>query len=99
MDGMLSQEEIEALLKDGDGQKNDTAEIGLTDVEKDAVGEISNICMGSAATTLSTLVNEKVVITTPVVSLVTLNELSSNFGRPCVFVQIAYIEGVDGSNV
>lgn len=99
MDGMLSQEEIEALLKDGDGQKNDTAEIGLTDVEKDAVGEISNICMGSAATTLSTLVNEKVVITTPVVSLVTLNELSSNFGRPCVFVQIAYIEGLDGSNV
>jgi flagellar motor switch protein FliN/FliY len=96
---MLSQEEIEALLKDGDGQKNDTAEIGLTDVEKDAVGEISNICMGSAATTLSTLVNEKVVITTPVVSLVTLNELSSNFGRPCVFVQIAYIEGLDGSNV
>lgn len=99
MDGMLSQEEIEALLKDGDGQKNDTAQIGLTDVEKDAVGEISNICMGSAATTLSTLVNEKVVITTPVVSLVTLNELSSNFGRPCVFVQIAYIEGLDGSNV
>ncbi len=99
MDGMLSQEEIEALLKDGDGQNNDTGTVGLSDVEKDAVGEISNICMGSAATTLSTLVNEKVVITTPVVSLVTLNELSSKFGRPCVFVQIAYIEGLDGSNV
>ena len=96
---MLSQEEIEALLKDGDGQNNDTGTVGLSDVEKDAVGEISNICMGSAATTLSTLVNEKVVITTPVVSLVTLNELSSKFGRPCVFVQIAYIEGLDGSNV
>ncbi len=99
MDGMLSQEEIEALLKDGDGQNNNTSAVGLSDVEKDAVGEISNICMGSAATTLSTLVNEKVVITTPVVSLVTLNELSSKFGRPCVFVQIAYIEGLDGSNV
>lgn len=99
MDGMLSQEEIEALLKDSDGQNNDTGTVGLSDVEKDAVGEISNICMGSAATTLSTLVNEKVVITTPVVSLVTLNELSSKFGRPCVFVQIAYIEGLDGSNV
>lgn len=99
MDGMLSQEEIEALLKDGDGQNNDTGTVGLSDVEKDAVGEISNICMGSAATTLSTLVNEKVVITTPAVSLVTLNELSSKFGRPCVFVQIAYIEGLDGSNV
>lgn len=53
----------------------------------------------SAATTLSTLVSNKVSITTPVVSMITLDELSSMFGRPCVFVQIAYIEGLDGSNV
>lgn len=97
MDGMLSQEEIEALLNGGGEAAQGGA--SLTDVEKDAVGEISNICMGTAATTLSTLVNNKVVITTPVVSTVTLNELSSRFGRPCVFIQIAYIEGLDGSNV
>lgn len=102
MDGMLSQEEIEALLNGGgegalgtpDGESEP-----LQDVEKDAVGEISNICMGNAATTLSTLVNSKVNITTPTVSMVTMNELSSRFGRPCVFIQIAYIEGLDGSNV
>lgn len=100
MDGMLSQEEIEALLNGGsEEQAGSPASGALEDVEKDAVGEIANICMGTAATTLSTLVNEKVMITTPTVSMVTLNELSSKFGRPCVFVQIAYIEGLDGSNV
>lgn len=100
MDGMLSQEEIEALLNGGgeEAAQNAGSE-ALSDVEKDAVGEIANICMGTAATTLSTLVNAKVMITTPSVSMVTLNELSSKFGRPCVFVQIAYIEGLDGSNV
>ena len=102
MDGMLSQEEIEALLNGGgeDTQGTPNAETEpLQDVEKDAVGEISNICMGNAATTLSTLVSSKVNITTPVVSMVTMNELSSRFGRPCVFIQISYIEGLDGSNV
>ena len=92
MDGMLSQEEIEALLNGGgeDAQGTPNGEVEpLQDVEKDAVGEISNICMGNAATTLSTLVNSKVNITTPVVSMVTMNELSSRFGRPCVFIQIA----------
>lgn len=98
MDGMLSQEEIEALLNGGGDEQPQSAD-GLSDDEKDAVGEIANICMGSAATTLSTLVNSKVMITTPSVSIMTLNELSSKFGRPCVFVQIAYIEGLDGSNV
>lgn len=100
MDGMLSQEEIEALLNGaGDEQPQSAGADELSDVEKDAVGEIANICMGSAATTLSTLVNSKVLITTPTVSVVTLNDISSKFGRPCVFVQIAYIEGLDGSNV
>ena len=100
MDGMLSQEEIEALLNGGSEEQAGSPASGvLEDVEKDAVGEIANICMGTAATTLSTLVNEKVMITTPTVSMVTLNELSSKFARPCVFVQIAYIEGLDGSNV
>jgi flagellar motor switch protein FliN/FliY len=53
MDGMLSQEEINALLNGlgtDDGDVNDTEH--LTDAEKDAIGEISNISMGTAATTL-----------------------------------------------
>ncbi|WP_310604351.1 flagellar motor switch phosphatase FliY [Anaerosporobacter sp.] len=104
MDGMLSQEEINALLGsiDDDSSANETASgssDSLTADEKDAVGEISNISMGTAATTLSTLVNNKVVITTPVVSYSTWDNLSQEFGKPCVFIQISYKEGLDGNNI
>lgn len=105
MDGMLSQEEINALLGSidtTDSSANETASSSsdsLTADEKDAVGEISNISMGTAATTLSTLVNNKVVITTPVVSYSTWDNLSQEFGKPCVFIQISYKEGLDGNNI
>jgi flagellar motor switch protein FliN/FliY len=104
MDGMLSQEEINALLS-GMGSDIDSAntasnELGnLSDEEKDAIGEVSNISMGTAATTLSSLVNQKVVITTPVVSYATWNDLADNYDRPCVFIQIYYKEGLDGNNI
>ena len=51
MDGVLSQEEINALLNDP-GSSSASSESELTDVEKDEIGEIANICMGTAATTL-----------------------------------------------
>ena len=55
--------------------------------------------MGTAATTLSTLLNNKVTITTPRVSYVTMNELSAQYDRPCVFIHISYISGIDGNNI
>lgn len=55
--------------------------------------------MGTAATTLSTLLNNKVTITTPRVSYVTMDELSEQYDRPCVFIHISYIEGIDGNNI
>ncbi len=103
MDGMLSQEEINALLGGIDGDSGDSAAVDsplqLSDVEKDAVGEVSNICMGTAATTLSTLLNNRVVITTPSVSITNIDDLSTRYDRPCIFVQISYIEGLDGNNL
>ena len=107
MDGMLSQEEINALLGEmqSDGLEEDSSGgVGsgvelLTDAEKDAVGEIANISMGTAATTLSMLVNDVVSITTPQVSYSTIEEVASSYDRPCVFIHISYIEGLDGSNV
>lgn len=96
MDGMLSQEEIDALT--GGGETPADGEL-LSEAERDAVGEIANINMGTAATTLSTLLNNKVTITTPRVSYVTINELSEQYDRPCVFIHILYIEGIDGNNI
>ena len=100
MDGMLSQEEIDALTGGG-GAATKTAYAGetLSDAERDAVGEIAIINMGTAATTLSTLLNTKVTITTPKVSYVTLDDLSLQYDRPCVFIHISYIDGIDGNNI
>lgn len=99
MDGMLSQEEIDALTGGNDTSSAPTGGETLTDSERDAVGEIANINMGTAATTLSTLLNTKVTITTPRVSYVTLDDLSAQYDRPCVFIHISYIDGIDGNNI
>jgi flagellar motor switch protein FliN/FliY len=96
MDGVLSQEEINALM---DNPADDAETEGLSDSEKDAIGEIGNISMCTAATTLFSLVNRRVEISTPVVSLTTWDEVASQYERPCVFIRIAYTVGLDGSNI
>lgn len=117
MDGMLSQDEINALLgglDNSDGAGADTSETTpeaaapeaeeidenlLTDMERDAVGEVANISMGTSATTLYSLVNRKVDITTPVVTLANLDTVIKDYPKPCVFISIKYTEGLDGSNI
>lgn len=103
MDGVLSQEEIEALLNndanDDAGKMAENNENGLTPDEIDAIGEISNISMGTAATTLFSLVNHKVDISTPVVSFVNWEDIVEAYEKPCVFIRIAYTMGLDGSNL
>lgn len=98
---MLSQEEIDALLN-GDtststSQSNESR--SLTDHEIDALGEIGNISMGTSATTLFTLLGQKVTITTPRVSETTLSNMSDNYELPCVAVKIEYREGIEGFNL
>ena len=97
MDGMLSQEEINALLNEPG--VSDIGEQPLTDAEKDAIGEVANISMGTAATALFSLVNKKVDISTPVVSFATWEDIVAAYERPCVFIRIGYMVGLDGSNV
>ena len=102
MDGVLSQDEINALLNNANsgGSSKPAANDGpLTDEEKDAIGEIANISMGTAATTLFSLVNRKVEISTPVVTSATWDDIVRNYERPCVFIRIAYTVGLDGSNI
>lgn len=102
MDGLLSQEEINALFSsnmDDDVDITSHSDL-LSPEEKDAIGEISNISMGTSATTLSELVNkQKVDISTPKVSVITWSELVNSYDRPCIFIQIYYKEGLDGNNI
>mgnify|MGYP001466444620 CR=1 FL=1 len=101
-DGVLSQEEINALLSGGipDADTSDAAAgEELTPDEVDTIGEIANISMGTAATTLFSLVNKKVEISTPVVSMGTWDEIVDKYEKPCVLVRIAYTKGLDGNNI
>ena len=124
MDGMLSQDEINALLngmdldnQGGSGpEATDAADAGdaaqsssgahdlpdqtlLSDIEKDAIGEIANISMGTSATTLFSLVNQKVNITTPKVTLANWDTVLEEYPAPCVFIEIQYTVGLTGSNI
>lgn len=101
MDEMLSQEEINALLRglDDDIVEPAKTEDDLTDNQKDAIGEVSNISMGTAATTLFSLVNQKVDISTPRVSVTTWEEIVQSHQKPMVTIQIVYKEGLDGTNL
>ncbi|MEY8303184.1 flagellar motor switch phosphatase FliY [Anaerosalibacter bizertensis] len=94
---MLSQEEIDALLKGPDKEEEISEEIG--DMEKDALGEIGNISMGTAATTLSTLLNQKVTITTPKVTITTIDKLADAYQIPFVAIDVTYKEGLEGANI
>lgn len=115
-DDMLSQDEIDALLKgssdDGDGskpKKDDTdkpqeqaigrTEDYLTSVEEDALGEIGNISFGSSATALSSLLNQKVEITTPSVSIIPRSKIQEEFPQPYVAIIVEYREGFTGMNL
>lgn len=100
---MLSQEEIDALLRGTADDSEEANEIMVEDylslMEKDALGEIGNISFGSSATALSTLLSQKVEITTPEVSIIERANLKDEFPHPHVAIQVRYTEGFTGMNL
>ncbi len=104
MSDMLSQDEINALIAgaSGDDLAKDSAgdsSTSLTEEEKDILGEIGNINMGTAATTLFTLLNQKVTITTPKVSEVYIKDVFARFENPYVTIDVNYTVGLKGKNL
>ena len=94
---ILSQKEIDALLSSNDEALKVSDD--LDDEDKDLLGEIGNICMGSAATALSKLINQKVSITTPKVKVTTLDELKKTFEVPNISIEVRFIKGLGGANL
>ncbi|NLP28291.1 MAG: flagellar motor switch phosphatase FliY, partial [Clostridia bacterium] len=98
--GFLSQEEIDTLLYGGDSSSaSQQEEEILSDVEKDLLGEVGNISMGSASTALSQIINQQVNITTPVVTITTLEELRKTFQVPNLALEVKYTSGIIGGNL
>ncbi|WP_405102179.1 flagellar motor switch phosphatase FliY [Oceanobacillus sp. FSL H7-0719] len=105
-DGMLSQDEIDALLnvspdkdENADAASNEEEVELLTDIEIDTIGEIGNISFGSSATTLSTLLRQKVEITTPTVNVIKQEDIKDEFTFEPVSIQVDYTQGFSGRNV
>ncbi|WP_429843607.1 flagellar motor switch phosphatase FliY [Brevibacillus sp. FIR094] len=105
---MLSQDEIDALLRANNLVEDEEEAVSavaqdvadfLSPFEQDALGEIGNISFGSAATALSTLLSQKVDITTPTVTVVNVDELESEFPIPHVAVHVEYTDGFQGINL
>lgn len=102
--GFLSQEEINSLLNGNNdvdtSSKNESSDTEiLSDIEKDILGEVGNISMGSASTALSTIISQPVNITTPNVAITTLRELKSGFEIPNIALDVKYTSGIIGANL
>ncbi len=103
----LSQEEIDALMNQEASEGEEEAESPeegedmptLTEQEKDVLGEISNIAMGSAATALYTILDHRVEITAPEVEVMSFESISQQYDKPCVLVDVEYVEGLEGLNL
>lgn len=109
-DDMLSQDEIDALLKSTEDTEesepakpvestNPFIDDYFSPLEQDALGEIGNISFGSSATTLSALLNQKVEITTPILSMVSSENVVNEFPHPHVGIEVQYTEGFKGANL
>lgn len=114
MGDMLSQSEIDALLGGGDDSSSGSTSNNVDDFhistpvevegfldneQKDILGEIGNISMGTSATTLFALLNQKVLITTPKVKVLNWQSLADSYDRPCVGIRVDYTVGLEGSNI
>ncbi|PID22867.1 flagellar motor switch phosphatase FliY [Sporosarcina sp. P3] len=107
-DNILSQEEIEALLRGETLEPTEATEPEpevinisdyLTEMEQDALGEVGNISFGSSATALSALLGQKVEITTPQITLIQRDNLEDDFVHPYVAIKVEYTEGLSGVNL
>ena len=68
-------------------------------LEIDAIGEISNISLGSSATAISNMLDHRVDITTPSVSVVNAEDFELGSIEPAIGVEIKYVTGLEGSNI
>lgn len=102
---IMSQEQIEELLRNA-GQVEAGPPVVDLDVnayltrdEQDVLGEMGNICMGTAATTMYTLLGRKVLITTPSLSVHNRETLAAEHPLPLVVVEVQYTQGISGNNL
>jgi flagellar motor switch protein FliN len=98
-EGLLSQDEINALFNQADEKPVLSIEDFLSPMEQDALGEIGNISLGSSTTALSTLLNQRVEITTPKLSIIEQEKMEDLIVDKHVAIHVDYTEGIRGKNL
>ncbi|AGK55397.1 flagellar motor switch phosphatase FliY [Bacillus sp. 1NLA3E] len=98
-EGSLSQEEINALFNQGEINHAFTIDDFLSPMEQDALGEIGNISLGSSTTALSTLLNQRVEITAPVLVVIKREKMEELIREKHVAVHVDYTSGIHGKNL
>ena len=69
----------------------------ITREQADVIGEVANICTGTAATALSLIINRATNITTPTVEVLAQEELLERDDH--ILVKVPYTKGLDGTNL
>ncbi|NRD79366.1 flagellar motor switch phosphatase FliY [Bacillus sp. BRMEA1] len=98
-EGLLSQDEINALFNQTEEKKQLSINDFLSPMEQDALGEIGNISLGSSTTALSTLLNQRVEITTPTIDVVEREKMEDTISENHVAVHVDYTVGIRGKNL
>lgn len=98
-DNILSQEEINALMEKNRASEIEETREELSEIQRDIIGEVGNISMSTAATTLSSILNKQVLITTPRVSYVEFKQIIEECSIPKVVTKIDFKEGLEGQNL
>jgi len=88
----------EQTVEDNESALSSTA-VDLNDLELDTLAEVGNISLGASATTLATILEKSVEITTPRLSIIQAGEIASKHPVPCLMVEVKYTAGLEGSNV
>lgn len=71
----------------------------FSEMERDVIGEVMNISLGSSATSLSTLLGKRVEITVPKVNVINAIDFNYENLEPAIGVEINYVEGLNGVNL
>ncbi|MDE1548298.1 flagellar motor switch phosphatase FliY [Jeotgalibaca caeni] len=97
--GALTQEEIDRLLNPTPDDTAVQSVDALSQMESDIIGEVGNISMSQAATTLSELLGKQVRITTPRVQTTTVATILKESHIPKVITSITFKKGITGKNM
>ncbi|MDW3037624.1 MULTISPECIES: flagellar motor switch protein [Bacillus cereus group] len=98
LSGEVEEQDVPAEVVETEIVEEQVEKEHLTQEEKDVLGEIANISIGSASTVLSTLLNQPVSISTPNVEAINVRHYDG-VPVPFVILNVDFVEGLKNENV